>query len=188
MTQYTGQLYKMASKHVSPIEYTFVLKQNGEVITGLPCANEFIGRKLTIEFTGKINCIACQSPIKKTYQQGYCFLCAQKLASCDMCILKPEICHYHLGTCREPNWGLSNCFIPHLVYLANSSGIKVGVTRETQTPHRWIDQGAIQSLPIVRVQSRVQAGLLESTFAKYIADKTNWRKMLQGNNEKLDLA
>jgi hypothetical protein len=188
MTKYTGQLYKMAGSYASPIEYRFVLKQGGAAIANLPSVNEFIGRNLTIEFTGKINCIACQRALKKTFQQGYCYPCAQKLASCDMCILKPENCHFHLGTCREPNWGLSNCFVPHIVYLANSSGIKVGVTRETQTPHRWIDQGAIQSIPIMRVQSRIQAGLIETAIAKTVADKTNWRKMLQGNNEKIDLA
>lgn len=187
MTKYTGQLYKMAGRSVSPIEYTFVLKQAGTVVAGLPSANNFLGRNLTIEFTGNINCIACHRALKKTFQQGYCFSCAQKLASCDLCIVKPENCHFHLGTCREPDWGMNNCFVPHIVYLANSSGIKVGVTRETQVPYRWIDQGAIQSLPIMRVQSRIQAGLIESAIAKHVADKTNWRKMLQGGNEKLDL-
>lgn len=188
MTKYTGQLYKMAGLKAGTIEYTFVLKQDGVALAGLPSVNEFLGKNLTMEFTGNINCIACHRALKKTFQQGYCFPCAKKLASCDMCILKPENCHFHLGTCREPNWGLSNCFVPHIVYLANSSGIKVGVTRETQVPHRWIDQGAIQALPIMRVQSRIQAGLLEVLIAKHVADKTNWRKMLQGGNDKIDLA
>jgi hypothetical protein len=68
-----------------------------------------------------------------------------------MCILKPEQCHYEAGTCREPEWGLAQCFKPHYVYLANSSGIKVGITRESQIPIRWIDQGAVQALPIMKV-------------------------------------
>jgi hypothetical protein len=187
MTNYTGHLHKMASRSIAPVEYKFILKQDGATITDLPLVNDFLGRKLTINFTGKINCISCNRAIKKTYQQGHCFPCAQKLASCDMCILKPETCHFALGTCREPNWGLSNCFIPHIVYLANSSGLKVGITRETQIPHRWIDQGAIQAVPILRVQSRFQAGLLEVEIAKLVADKTNWRKMLQGANESIDL-
>jgi hypothetical protein len=92
-----------------------------------------------------------------------------------------------LGTCREPEWGQKSCFIPHIVYLANSSGLKVGVTRETQLPTRWIDQGAIQALPILRVQSRHQAGVLEVAIAKLVADKTDWRKMLRGSNDKIDM-
>ena len=104
-----------------------------------------------------------------------------------MCILKPENCHFHLGTCREPEWGLAHCFIPHIVYLANSSGVKVGITRETQVPTRWIDQGAAQALPIFRLRSRYQAGLLEFEIAKHISDKTDWRKMLRGENGNEDL-
>jgi hypothetical protein len=66
--------------------------------------------------------------------------------------MKPETCHYHLGTCREPDWAQNHCFRPHIVYLANSSGVKVGITRKTQIPTRWLDQGASQALPIFEVQ------------------------------------
>jgi len=121
----------------------------------------------------------CKRLIKKSYNQGYCFPCSQTLAQCDFCILKPETCHYHLGTCREPEWAQTHCFIPHIVYLANTSGLKVGVTRETQIPTRWIDQGAVQALPMVRVQTRYHAGLIEVIFKKWVADKTDWRKMLK---------
>jgi hypothetical protein len=72
-----------------------------------------------------------------------------------MCIMKPETCHYHLGTCREPDWAQSHCFRPHIVYLANSSGVKVGITRKTQIPTRWLDQGASQALPIFEVATGV---------------------------------
>lgn len=187
MTKITGQLYKMAAEAANPVQYTFVLKENGNIISNLPKVNEFIGRSLTLHFTGKINCIACNRTIKKTYQQGYCFPCAQKLASCDLCIVKPHDCHFHHGTCREPEWAQSNCFTPHIVYLANSSGLKVGLTREPNIPSRWIDQGAAQGLPIFRVQSRFQAGLIEVAIAKHISDKTDWRKMLRGTNHDQDL-
>jgi hypothetical protein len=187
MTKFTGQLHKMAGSIADPIQYNFVLKKDGVAIDGLVPVNEFLGQKLGLDFSGKINCIACNRAITKTFQQGYCFPCAKRLAATDLCIVKPQNCHFHLGTCRQPDWGQQHCFIPHIVYLANSSGLKVGVTRETQIPTRWIDQGAIQALPILRVQSRHQAGLLEVAIAKLVADKTDWRKMLRGGNDKIDM-
>ena len=97
--------------------------------------------------------------------------------------MRPETCHYHLGTCREPEWGLSNCFTPHVVYLANSSGAKVGITRKTNTPSRWIDQGAISALPILEVKTRLESGRIEVALKSFVADKTNWRKMLKNEVE-----
>ena len=111
----------------------------------------------------------------------------RKLASCDMCIMKPETCHHAAGTCKEPQWGEENCMIPHYVYLANTSGLKVGITRHTQVPTRWIDQGATQALPIFKVQTRLQSGLVEVALAEFIADKTNWRTMLKGPGDAIDL-
>jgi len=99
--------------------------------------------------------------------------------------MRPETCHHHLGTCKEPEWGLSNCFTPHIVYLANSSGIKVGITRNT--PGRWIDQGAISALPILEVKSRLESGLFEEALKPFITDKTNWRAMLKNETESADL-
>jgi hypothetical protein len=101
--------------------------------------------------------------------------------------MRPETCHYHLGTCREPGWGLSNCFAPHIVYLANSSGIKVGITRKTNTPSRWIDQGAISALPILEVKTRLESGLIEKALKSFITDKTNWRVMLKNETGPADL-
>ena len=188
MTNNKGQLQKMSVIDADPIEYSFAWVDGKSVGSEKMSVNQFLGQKISLRFSGKINCIACKRAIKKTYQQGYCFPCAQKLAACDMCILKPETCHFHLGTCREPEWGQANCFVPHVVYLANSSGLKVGLTRETQIPTRWIDQGAIQALPILRVKSRYQAGLLEVGIAQLVADKTDWRKLLLNHAESLDLA
>lgn len=188
MTKFKGQLHKMAVQAADPVQYSLVLKEEGKLLEGLPKLNDYLGKVLTIEVTGNINCIACKRKISKTFQQGYCFPCMQKLACCDMCILKPENCHFHKNTCREPEWGVANCFVPHIVYLANSSGIKVGITREINVPSRWIDQGASQALAILRVHSRFQAGLLEVAFAKHVADKTDWRKMLLNNTATVDLA
>lgn len=111
----------------------------------------------------------------------------KKLASCDMCIMKPETCHFAEGTCRQPQWGEENCFVDHYVYLSNTSSLKVGITRHTQIPTRWIDQGATQGLPIAKVKNRLISGLVEIELAKLIADKTNWRTLLKGNNNPLAL-
>jgi len=149
---------------------------------------EQLGRSLRIEFGGAIHCIHCDRRTKKSFNQGYCYPCFRKLAQCDSCIVSPEKCHYHAGTCREPAWGEANCMIDHIVYLANTSGLKVGITRGTQVPTRWIDQGATQALPVFRVASRLDSGLLEVRIARQVADKTAWQAMLKGPNSELDLA
>ena len=149
--------------------------------------NALLGKSIKLRFTGQISCVHCNRSIKKSYNQGYCYPCFISLAQCDMCIMKPETCHYDAGTCREPQWGETFCFQPHIVYLANSSGIKIGITRLTQTPTRWIDQGAVQALPIFKVQSRLQSGLIEVAFAKHVSDKTSWQQMLKNHVQPIDL-
>lgn len=146
----------------------------------------FLDKHLCIEFTGEMFCIGCENKIKKSYQ-GYCFLCTQRLAACDLCILQPVRCHYHLGTCRQPSWGEANCFIPHVVYLTNTSGLKVGLAREFRVDTRWIEQGASQGMILYRVKSRRFAGIIESELAKHISDKTNFRVMLKNGSDKIDL-
>jgi hypothetical protein len=101
--------------------------------------------------------------------------------------MKPETCHFDQGTCREPNWAETHCLTPHTVYLANSSGVKVGITRNNQVPTRWIDQGAVAALPIAEVPTRKDSGLLETYFKDFVSDKTNWRKMLKNDIEDIDL-
>lgn len=184
MTELTvGALRKMTAQ----------LDENGKVNYQLPIGeqllplNEVIGKTLTLTFHGAINCSHCGKKTKKSYSQGFCFPCMQKLAQCDMCIMKPETCHFDKGTCREPEWAEKHCMTDHYVYLANTSGLKVGITRHTQIPTRWIDQGATQALPIFKVSTRLQSGLVEIALAELIADKTNWRAMLKGNAEPIDL-
>ncbi len=149
--------------------------------------NPYIGKTLSFNWTGKILCDNCGKKTKKSYSQGFCYPCMLKLAQCDMCILKPETCHYHEGTCREPEWGEKNCMIPHYVYLSNTSAVKVGITRHTQIPTRWIDQGATQAVPIFKVSTRLQSGEIETALSSLISDKTNWRAMLKGDGEPMDL-
>jgi hypothetical protein len=149
--------------------------------------NPYIGKYLKLEFLGNIICKNCGNKTKKSFSQGFCFPCMRRLAQCDMCILKPETCHFHKGTCREPEWGEKNCFVPHYVYLSNTSGLKVGITRHTQIPTRWIDQGATQATIMFEVENRLQSGLVETAFKALVADKTNWRTMLKENQPDVDL-
>ncbi|CCQ11444.1 FIG01056824: hypothetical protein [Pseudoalteromonas luteoviolacea B = ATCC 29581] len=176
-----GTLSKLKAELGQPIQYFLPL---GDEKVAL---NAFIGKPISLTFSGNIFCCNCGKKTKKSYSQGHCFVCMRKLASCDMCIMKPETCHFDAGTCREPEWGEANCMIPHYVYLANTSGLKVGITRHTQIPTRWIDQGATQALPIFKVQTRLQSGLVEVALAQFIADKTNWRNMLKDVSVDVDL-
>lgn len=149
--------------------------------------NERIGESLSLRWTGAIACTHCGRATKKSFAQGHCYPCFKRLAQCDTCIMKPETCHFFQGTCREPEWGERHCFQPHVVYLANSSGLKVGITRKTQMPTRWLDQGAIQALPILEVNTRQQSGFVEMLFKEQVADRTNWRAMLKGDVDAMDL-
>jgi len=176
-----GNLRKMITENTSPVTYSLPVGDNR---IGL---NEFLGKKISLNYTGTINCIACGRKTSKSFQQGYCFPCMRSLAECDSCIVKPELCHFDQGTCRDAQWAMGHCMQDHYVYLANTSGIKVGITRHTQVPTRWIDQGATQALPIYKVASRKISGLLEVIIANHVADKTDWRKMLKGDSEDIDL-
>lgn len=181
-----GPLRKMHARldldRSKPVQYELPV---GEQLLAL---NPLLGKPIKLVYTGKICCIHCNRLTKKSFNQGYCYPCFTSLAQCDMCIMKPETCHYAAGTCREPTWGEEFCFQRHVVYLANSSGIKVGITRQTQIPTRWIDQGAVQALPILRVPSRYVSGLVEIAIAKHVSDKTSWQQMLKSKAEPVDLA
>ncbi|MHB0777398.1 DUF2797 domain-containing protein [Halomonas sp. WWR20] len=149
--------------------------------------NARLGQPLHLTHTGAIHCTHCGRKTNKSFGQGHCYPCFKKLAQCDTCIVKPETCHFFAGTCRDPEWGERYCFQPHVVYLANSSGLKVGITRRTQLPTRWLDQGAIQALPILEVDTRQQSGLVEMLFKGEVADRTNWRAMLKGDVAPMNL-
>tara|TARA_R110002095_G_scaffold187163_3_gene164414 strand:- start:3500 stop:4387 length:888 start_codon:yes stop_codon:yes gene_type:complete len=149
--------------------------------------NPLIGQPIKLVYQGKIHCQHCGRASSKSFAQGYCYPCFKKLPQCDSCIVSPEKCHFDQGTCRDSDWGQRFCMSEHIVYLANSSGVKVGITRANQIPTRWIDQGAIQALPIFRVDSRYRSGLVEVLYKQHVADKTNWRTMLKGAQPPVDL-
>lgn len=176
-----GNLAKMHAKLSDTVQYTLPL---GDALIPL---NPLIGEQITLTHTGTINCTHCGRKINKSFNQGYCYPCFTTLAQCDMCIMKPETCHFDQGTCREPEWAQSHCMQPHVVYLANTSGLKVGITRKTQIPTRWIDQGAIQALPIIQTTSRFHVGLIENELKNHVGDRTSWQKMLKGEVSNIDL-
>lgn len=182
----TGHLGKMVTtldpKSESPVQYQLPLDDK------LVPLNPYIGKKIKLSYLGEIHCIECGRKASKSYNQGFCYPCFKSLAKCDMCIMKPETCHYAEGTCRQPEWGDEFCMQDHYVYLANSSGIKVGITRGTQIPTRWIDQGASEALPIYKVSNRLLSGKVEVAIKNHVSDRTDWRKMLKGEAEHVDLA
>ncbi|NMY41544.1 DUF2797 domain-containing protein [Pseudomonas sp. WS 5013] len=176
-----GSLSKMAVRLGETAQYAIRLDE-----TEVP-VNPLLGKRVRLEFLGAIHCSHCGRKTKKSFAQGYCYPCFTKLAQCDSCIMSPEKCHFDAGTCREPEWGERYCMTDHVVYLANSSGVKVGITRASQIPTRWLDQGASQALPIFRVATRQQSGLVEDLLRTQVADKTNWRALLKGDAVPLDL-
>jgi hypothetical protein len=183
-----GQLRKMIGELVAPTD-----GNGGSVHYPLPVGpariplNPLLGKRLALVFEGEITCVHCGRATRKSFSQGYCYPCFRKLAQCDRCIVQPELCHYAKGTCREPSWGETHCLISHTVYLANSSGLKVGITRGIDPRTRWIDQGAVQGLAIRTTSSRLEAGQAEVALKAFVADRTNWRAMLRGAPEPLDL-
>jgi len=177
-----GALSKMTIRLGETAQYAFRLDE-----TEVP-VNPLLGKRIRLEFLGAIHCSHCGRKTKKSFAQGYCYPCFTKLAQCDSCIMSPEKCHHEQGTCREPGWGEQYCMTEHVVYLANSSGIKVGITRATQLPTRWLAPWSSQALPIFRVATRQQSGFVEDLLRTQVADKTNWRALLKGDAEPVDLA
>ena len=179
--QYTGNIQKMQTRLDQTVHYQLPI---GEYLVDM---NSLINQPIQLHYQHQINCIGCGRKTAKSFNQGFCYPCFQSLAQCDICILKPEKCHYDQGSCRQPEWGEAFCLQDHYVYLANSSGLKVGITRGSQIPTRWMDQGASQALPIFRVKNRLLSGQLEVIFKQHVADKTSWQKMLKGEAEAQDM-
>ncbi|MBF0472032.1 MAG: DUF2797 domain-containing protein, partial [Gammaproteobacteria bacterium] len=177
----SGRVRKMRSEAGAVVNYYLPL---GEEEIPL---NPLLGEKISLSTDGSIRCIACGRSSKKSFNQGYCYPCFRDLPQCDRCIVRPELCHYHHGSCRDAAWGERHCLQEHVVYLANTSGLKVGITRATQIPTRWIDQGATAAIPIFRVRERLLSGEIEVALKAYVADKTAWQRMLKGEGAAVDL-
>jgi hypothetical protein len=176
-----GILQKMPTTGLNPVQYTLLIGTEAVAL------NPLLGKNISLEHTGNIFCTACGNRTNKSFNQGYCYPCFTSLAQCDMCIMKPELCSYDQGNCREPEWGEKHCMIPHTVYLANSSDLKVGITRSNQRQTRWRDQGASQAIVLGEVATRLESGMVEIAIKKHISDRTNWRKMLKNEFTELDM-
>ncbi|MEQ8324528.1 MAG: DUF2797 domain-containing protein [Vicingaceae bacterium] len=169
----SGNLVKMKVEAGNPVDYNLILGDQNLRL------NEYLGKKISLSFNGQINCIACGKLIPKSFAQGYCYPCMLSSPMNSECIIRPELCRAHLGKGRDPEWEERNHLQDHSVYLALSSAVKVGVTRNTQIPTRWIDQGASAAIRFATVPNRFLAGLIEVELKKHITDKTVWQKMLK---------
>lgn len=177
-----GYLRKMRVVDDTPVRYFLRLSD-----TEVPM-NPLIGGEITITYTGNIACVECGRKSKKSYSQGYCYPCFTRLPQCDLCMMSPTRCHYANGTCRDNAFGERFCMRPHLVYIANSSGIKVGLTHQDNIPTRWIDQGAVQAVPVYACATRQQAGFVEAALTTRLTDRTQWQRMLKAEDPHIDLA
>ena len=177
----SGALRKMQLGHTSPTTYKLPV---GDELVDM---NALIGTQLTLKYLNQINCLHCDRLTKKSFAGGYCYPCFKKLAQCDLCVMSPDRCHYHKGTCREPAWGEEFCMQPHVLYLANSTGLKVGITRISQMPTRWLDQGAVQAVVMMRTATRYQVGCVEKCLGAFVSDKTNWRHLITKHTDKVDI-
>ena len=177
---YTGVLTKMQTEFLNPIQYYLGFKDDFIHV------NQLLNTSITLKKVGE-QCLSCglERPI---FRQGFCKTCFFEKPFAGDWIMRPELSTAHLGKeDRDLEYEKKVQLQPHIVYLANSSNVKVGVTRKSQVPTRWIDQGAHEAIEIVEVPNRYLAGITEVALKDYVADKTNWRKMLKNDNENEDL-
>ncbi len=150
--------------------------------------NEWVGKTIKLTWDGSIFCTACEKQTKKSFGEGFCYACFINAPEATECNLRPELCRAHLGEGRDIAWEEKNHNQKHIVYLAASNKVKVGVTRITQIPTRWIDQGASFAIRIAETPNRYEAGILEVALKSFFTDKSNWQRMLKNElDESIDL-
>ena|SRR6218665_1230810 len=177
---YEGVLTKMQTEFSNPIQYYLVFADSFLNV------NQLLGKPIEINFVG-YQCLNCGKK-KKIFRQGFCYDCFMSSAAAGDWIMKPELSTAHLDIeDRDLEYEKRVQLQPHIVYLALSSEVKVGVTRGTQVPTRWIDQGAVQAIPVVEVPNRYLAGITEVALKNHYSDKTNWQKMLKNEVPQVDL-
>lgn len=163
---------KMETEEGQPIRYYWAIEKERFNI------NSLIGKAIKIQFTGNQYCIICGRKSNRLFGQGFCYPCFTTAPEAEECVLHPELCRAHEGIARDMEYAQQHCLIDHYVYLAATDQIKVGVTRHTQIPTRWIDQGASSAVIIAQTPNRHTAGCIEVILKKHFPDKTNWRTML----------
>jgi hypothetical protein len=178
--KFQGVIRKMQSEFKNPIKYYLEFKDD------FICLNDLLDKEVSIKFLYYF-CLSCEKE-KEIFRQGYCKNCFFEQAQAGDWVIKPELSTAHLNIeDRDLDYEKRVQLQPHIVYLANTGQLKVGVTRKTQVPFRWIDQGAHQAVELVEVPNRYLAGITEIAIKEFISDKTNWRKMLTSNNNDLDI-
>jgi hypothetical protein len=188
---WSGTLKKMRVEATEPVTYWLADGYyDRERRAGEMRLNDQLGRTLELHFTGPITCVYCGRETKQSFGQGFCYPCFRARAEADICIVKPELCHYFevSDPCRDEAFAQSQCFQPHILYVSLTSGRKVGITRRRNLPARWIDQGAVLAIPLAELPSRREVGLLEHRLAERYRDKTHWMTMLKQERPEADLA
>lgn len=176
----TGTLSKMLTEYQNPVRYYLNFKDNFVDI------NQTIGKKIKIQHVS-YECQSCGLN-KPIFRMGFCKNCFFTVPEANPSIIRPELSTAHLGKeQRDLEWEQKHELQPHIVYLANSGGVKVGVTRETQIPFRWIDQGASNAIIFAETSNRYEAGMIEVTLKQYLSDKTIWQRMLKNQDPDVDL-
>ncbi|WP_100610835.1 DUF2797 domain-containing protein [Confluentibacter lentus] len=177
---FEGVLTKMESEFSHPIQYYLVFESD------FLSMNQLLDKTITIQFI-KYQCLNCGLD-KAIYRQGFCKSCFYEIPQAADWVMRPELSTAHLNQeDRNLEYEKKVQLQPHIVYLANSSNVKVGVTRKSQVPTRWIDQGAHEAIEIVEVPNRYLAGITEVALKDYVSDKTNWRSMLKNDIKDEDL-
>ncbi|MEZ4810493.1 MAG: DUF2797 domain-containing protein [Allomuricauda sp.] len=177
---YEGVLRKMQTENGNPIQYFLVFEND------FLNMNQVLDKELQIDFI-KYQCLSCGQD-KPIYRQGFCKTCFYETPEAGEWIMRPELSTAHLDKeDRDLEYEKRIQLQPHVVYLANSSNVKVGVTRKSQVPTRWIDQGAHEAIEIAEVPNRYLAGITEVALKEHVSDKTSWQKMLTNRLEDVDL-
>ncbi len=176
--KYHGNLLKMKSALEGP-KVVYTLWLNGNPVE----MNSLLGKQIRFVFQGQINCVVCGKTTRKSFGQGFCYQCFTTAPEAEECVLRPQLCKAQLGIARDINWAQKHCLQPHYVYLAYTGDLKVGVTRQSQIPTRWIDQGASSAIKLCQTPNRHIAGIIETYLMQFYKDKTLWRKMVTNQHQ-----
>ncbi len=179
--KYEFNLSKMRSEYATPIRY--YLHNGSEEIY----MNDLIGKRISIKYLHQINCVSCGKITRQSYMNGHCYNCFMTLPECDPGIFNPEEDKAHLGIARDMESAKKFSLVDHYVYLAYTGEVKVGVANMNNIPTRWIDQGAVVAIKFAKTPNRNLAGQIEVEMKKYLADKTNWRRMLMFSQADVNL-
>lgn len=165
-------LEKLLTENADQVRY-FIKLANDKI-----CLNNFIGQTIQLHFSGAIYCSSCSKITNKSFQ-GFCYTCFNEVPEASPCIINPELCEAHLGKGRDVEYEERNHNQPHFVYFAATDKVKIGITRNTQIPTRWIDQGAQSAIILAETPNRYTAGIIEVALKEAYDDKTNWQNMLK---------